>query len=245
MFCSKWPNALWIDRFTVDFSTATYSLGVPPWMQFYPQASVVDKGLRLQDLKVVRVDVIVGSIVVSVVAFFIILACAATLHKAGINIEEASQAALALEPLAGKYCTWLFAFGLFNASVFSAAILPLSTSYTICEAFGWESSLDKKFSEAPQFYGLYCFIIFFSGFVILAPNLPLISIMYVSQILNGLVLPIILVFILYLVNNKSVMRNFSNGRIFNFLAWVSVIVLIILSLGTIGLTLIQGLGPTG
>lgn len=218
---------------------------IAPWMQFYLQASVVDKGLRLQDLKVVRVDVIVGSIVVSVVAFFIILACAATLHKAGINIEEASQAALALEPLAGKYCTWLFAFGLFNASVFSAAILPLSTSYTICEAFGWESSLDKKFSEAPQFYGLYCFIIFFSGFVILAPNLPLISIMYVSQILNGLVLPIILVFILYLVNNKSVMRNFSNGRIFNFLAWVSVIVLIILSLGTIGLTLIQGLGPTG
>jgi len=111
---------------------------VAPWMQFYLQASVVDKGLRVQDLKAVRLDVIVGSIAVSVVAFFIILACAATLFKAGINIEEASQAALALEPLAGKYCTWLFAFGLFNAAMFAAAILPLSTSYTICEAFGWE-----------------------------------------------------------------------------------------------------------
>lgn len=218
---------------------------IAPWMQFYLQASVVDKGLRVQDLRAVRVDVIVGSIAVSVVAFFIILACAATLYKAGINIEEASQAALALEPLAGKYCTWLFAFGLFNASVFAAAILPLSTSYTICEAFGWESSLDKKFSEAPQFYGLYCFIIFFSGIVILAPNLPLVPIMYVSQILNGIVLPVILVFILYLINDKSVMRNFSNGRVFNAFAWVSVLMLIALSLGTIVLTLFRGLSGSG
>ncbi len=218
---------------------------IAPWMQFYLQASVVDKGLRVQDLRAVRVDVIVGSIAVSVVAFFIILACAATLYKAGINIEEASQAALALEPLAGKYCTWLFAFGLFNASVFAAAILPLSTSYTICEAFGWESSLDKKFSEAPQFYGLYCFIIFFSGIVILAPNLPLVPIMYVSQILNGIVLPVILVFILYLINDKSVMRNFSNGRVFNAFAWVSVLILIVLSLVTIGLTLFRGLSGSG
>ncbi|MCX5873852.1 MAG: Nramp family divalent metal transporter [Deltaproteobacteria bacterium] len=214
---------------------------IAPWMQFYLQASVVDKGLRVQDLKAVRLDVIVGSIAVSVVAFFIILACASTLYKAGINIEEASQAALALEPLAGKYCTWLFAFGLFNASMFAAAILPLSTSYTICEAFGWESSLDKKFSEAPQFYGLYCFIIFFSGIVILAPNLPLVPIMYISQILNGLVLPVILLFILHIINDKSVMRNFSNGRLFNIVAWISVITLICLSLGTIGLSLFEGL----
>ena len=234
-------------RLDTDFLlmlTGLVGTTIAPWMQFYLQASVVDKGLRVQDLKAVRIDVIVGSIAVSIVAFFIILACAATLFKAGINIEEASQAALSLEPLAGKYCTWLFAFGLFNASVFAAAILPLSTAYTICEAFGWESSLDKKFSEAPQFYGLYCFIIFFSGFVILAPNLPLISIMYVSQILNGLVLPIILLFILHLINDKSVMRNFSNGHVFNLVAWISVIVLIVLSLGTIGLTLVQGLSPS-
>jgi Mn2+/Fe2+ NRAMP family transporter len=218
---------------------------IAPWMQFYLQSSVVDKGLRVQDLKAARIDVIVGSIVVSVVAFFIILACAATLFKSGIVVEEASQAALALEPLAGKYCTWLFAFGLFNASVFAAAILPLSTAYTICEAFGWESSLDKKFSEAPQFYGLYCFTIFFSGLVILAPNLPLVSIMYVSQILNGLVLPVILLFMLYLVNDKSVMRDFTNGRTFNIIAWASVITLIALSMITLGLTLLQGLMSTG
>ncbi len=218
---------------------------IAPWMQFYLQASVVDKGLRVQDLKAVRLDVVVGSIAVSIVAFFIILACAATLYKSGIIIEEAAQAALALEPLAGKYCTWLFAFGLFNASMFAAAILPLSTSYTICEAFGWESSLDKKFSEAPQFYGLYCFIIFFSGIVILAPNLPLVPIMYVSQILNGIVLPVILVFMLRLINDKSVMRNFSNGRVFNIFAWVCVVALIALSLGSIGMSLFRGLSGSG
>ena len=235
-------------KFDSDFLlmlTGLVGTTIAPWMQFYLQSSVVDKGLRVQDLKAARIDVIVGSIVVSVVAFFIILACAATLFKSGIVIEEASQAALALEPLAGKYCTWLFAFGLFNASVFAAAILPLSTAYTICEAFGWESSLDKKFSEAPQFYGLYCFTIFFSGLVILAPNLPLVSIMYVSQILNGLVLPVILLFMLYLVNDKSVMRDFTNGRTFNLIAWASVITLIALSMVTLGLTLLQGLTSTG
>lgn len=211
---------------------------IAPWMQFYLQASVVDKGLRVQDLRTVRIDVIIGSLGVSIVAFFIILACAATLFKTGIKIEEAAQAALALEPIAGKYCTWLFAFGLFNASMFAAAILPLSTAYTICEAFGWESSLDRKFSEAPQFYGLYCFTIIFSGIVILLPNLPLISIMYISQIVNGLVLPVVLVFMLKLINDKTVMRNHTNGTLYNVVAWISVSVLIALSLITIVLTLL-------
>ncbi len=210
---------------------------IAPWMQFYLQASVVDKGLRVQDLRTVRIDVAIGSMGVSIVAFFIILACAATLYKAGIQIEEASQAALALEPIAGKYCTWLFAFGLFNASMFAAAILPLSTAYTICEAFGWESSLDKKFSEAPQFYGLYCFTIIFSGIIILLPNLPLISLMYFSQVINGLVLPVVLVFMLKLVNDKSIMRKHTNGRIYNVIAWLSVSILIGLSVTTIVLML--------
>ena len=164
---------------------------IAPWMQFYLQSAVVDKGLGAKDLGAARLDVIIGSIVVSVVAFFIILTCAATLFKAGVQVEKAEEAALALRPLAGAYCTWLFAFGLFNASMFAAAILPLSTAYTVCEAFGWESSLDKKFSEAPQFYGLYCFIIFFSGLIILIPSAPLITIMFFSQVLNGLVLPIV------------------------------------------------------
>ncbi|MGD9817921.1 MAG: Nramp family divalent metal transporter, partial [Desulfomonilaceae bacterium] len=131
------------DTAFVVMLTGLVGTTIAPWMQFYLQASIVDKGLRAQDLRTVRIDVVIGSISVSVVAFFIILACASTLYKAGIQIDEAAQAALALEPLAGKYCTWLFAFGLFNASMFAAAILPLSTAYTICEAFGWESSLDK------------------------------------------------------------------------------------------------------
>jgi len=213
---------------------------IAPWMQFYLQASVVDKGLSIKNLYAARVDVVVGSIVVSVVAFFIILACAATLFKAGINVEEAAEAALALEPLAGKYCTWLFAFGLFNASMFAAAILPLSTSYTVCEAFGWESSLDKKFSEAPQFYGLYCFTIFFSGILILAPNLPLVSIMYFSQVLNGLVLPVVLVLMLWLVNDPAVMRDYTNGPVLNAISWLVVIVLIGLS----AVTIVTGLLPS-
>lgn len=213
---------------------------IAPWMQFYLQASVVDKGLSVKNLYAARVDVIVGSVVVNVVAFFIILACAATLFKAGIHVEEAAEAALALEPLAGKYCTWLFAFGLFNASMFAAAILPLSTAYTVCEAFGWESSLDKKFSEAPQFYGLYCFTIFFSGLLILAPNLPLISIMYFSQVLNGLVLPVVLVLMLWLVNDPAVMREYTNGPVLNAITWVVVIGLI----GLTAVTIVSGLLPS-
>jgi Mn2+/Fe2+ NRAMP family transporter len=202
---------------------------IAPWMQFYLQASIVDKGLGSKDLGAVRLDVTLGSIAVNVVAFFIILACAATLFKAGVKVEKAEEAALALQPLAGQYCSWLFAFGLFNASMFAAAILPLSTAYTVCEAFGWESSLDKKFSEAPQFYGLYCFIIFFSGLLILIPALPLISIMYVSQVINGFVLPVVLVFMLLLINDKSVMREYTNGPILNIVSWACVALLIGLS----------------
>ncbi len=206
---------------------------IAPWMQFYLQASVVDKGLSVKDLKAVRIDVVVGSVLVSIVAFFIVLACAATLFKAGIVVETAEEAALALKPLAGEYCTWLFAFGLFNASMFAAAILPLSTAYTVCEAFGWESSLDKKFSEAPQFYGLYCFTIFFSGLLILIPNLPLISIMFISQVINGLVLPIVLIFMILLINDPEVMRDRTNGAVMNVISWASVVVLIGLSAVTV------------
>jgi NRAMP (natural resistance-associated macrophage protein)-like metal ion transporter len=210
---------------------------IAPWMQFYLQSAVVDKGLGAKDLGAARLDVIIGSIVVSVVAFFIILTCAATLFKAGIQVEKAEEAALALRPLAGPYCTWLFAFGLFNASMFAAAILPLSTAYTVCEAFGWESSLDKKFSEAPQFYGLYCFIIFFSGLIILIPSAPLITIMFFSQVLNGLVLPIVLFFMLLLINDSQVMREHRNGPVLNVICWATVLVLTLLSLATVAFTI--------
>ena len=210
---------------------------IAPWMQFYLQAAVVDKGLGIKDLGVARLDVAIGSVLVSIVAFFIILTCAATLFKAGITIETAEDAAIALRPLAGAYCTWLFAFGLFNASMFAAAILPLSTAYTVCEAFGWESSLDKKFSEAPQFYGLYCFTIFFSGLIILIPTVPLVTIMFVSQVINGLVLPVVLVFMLLLINDSKVMREYRNGPVLNVLCWATVLLLTALSVVTVSFTI--------
>jgi NRAMP (natural resistance-associated macrophage protein)-like metal ion transporter len=203
---------------------------ISPWMLFYLQASMVDKGLGENDIRAARIDVIIGSVVVSVIAFFIILTCSATLFKAGIKVEDASQAALALKPIAGQYSGWLFAFGLFNASMFAASVLPLSTSYTICEAFGWESSLDKKFSGAPEFYGLYCGLVILSGLFILVPGLPLVPIMFVSQVLQGVALPLVLVFVLLLINDPKVMKQHTNGVFLNVVSWATVVLLTLLSL---------------
>jgi Mn2+/Fe2+ NRAMP family transporter len=211
---------------------------IAPWMQFYLQASIVEKGIRIDEYRFARWDVIVGSIVVHVVAFFIILVCAETLHKNGIRIETAKDAALSLAPLAGKYCTFLFAFGLVNASLFSASILPLSTTYLICEGLGWEAGIDKKFVEAPEFYGFYSLMIFMGVGIILLPGMPLIDIMYVSQVINGVVLPIVLILILVLVNDRKLMMGYTNGPIFNAVAWFT-------SAGMIGLTVVllaQSLG---
>ncbi|MBU1206827.1 MAG: Nramp family divalent metal transporter [Proteobacteria bacterium] len=202
---------------------------IAPWMQFYLQSSVVDKGLKTEDYQYARMDVIFGSVIVNIVAFFIILLCAVTIFQAGIKIETAQDAALALAPLAGKYCTWLFAFGLLNASLFAASILPLSTAYTICEAFGWESSLNRKFAEAPQFYGLYSLMIFLGAGVILFPDFPLISIMFYSQVINGMLLPFILIFMLILVNDRKIMGNYANGWILNLISYLTIITLIFLS----------------
>jgi NRAMP (natural resistance-associated macrophage protein)-like metal ion transporter len=202
---------------------------IAPWMQFYLQSSVVDKGLKAEDYQYARMDVIFGSIIVNVVAFFIIMLCAVTIFQTGIKIETAKDAALALAPLAGKYCTWLFAFGLLNASLFAASILPLSTAYTICEAFGWESSLNRKFGEAPQFYGLYSLMIFLGMGIILFPDIPLISIMFYSQVINGALLPFILIFMVILVNDRRIMGNYVNGWILNLISFLTIIVLIFLS----------------
>ncbi len=221
---------------TVKFDPAflTMAVGVvgttiAPWMQFYLQSSVVDKGLKTEDYQYARADVVFGSVIVNIVAFFIIMLCAVTIFQAGIKIETAKDAALALAPLAGKYCTWLFAFGLLNASLFAASILPLSTAYTICEAFGWESSLNRKFGEAPQFYGLYSLMIFLGMAVILFPNVPLISIMFYSQVINGVLLPFVLIFMLILVNDRKIMGKYTNGRIINLLSYLTIALLIFLS----------------
>ena len=199
---------------------------IAPWMQFYLQASIVEKGIKIEEYKFARFDVILGSVVVHIVAFFIILVCAETLFKNGIRIETAKDAALSLKPLAGKYCTFLFAFGLVNASLFAASILPLSTTYLICEGLGWEAGIDKKFVEAPQFYGFYSLMIFLGAGIILYPNVPLIPIMYFSQVLNGMVLPIVLIFILLLINDKKLMMEYTNGPIFNTIAWATSLIMI-------------------
>lgn len=203
---------------------------IAPWMQFYLQASIVEKGIKVQDYKFARFDVVMGSVVVHIVAFFIILVCAETLFKNGVRIETAKDAALSLAPLAGKYCTILFAFGLVNASLFAASILPLSTTYLICEGLGWEAGIDKKFMEAPQFYLIYSIMIFLGMVIILYPDIPLVPIMYFSQVINGMVLPVVLIFMLMLVNDRKLMGKHVNGPIFNTIAWVTSLVMIGLTL---------------
>jgi len=203
---------------------------IAPWMQFYLQSSVVEKGIRRDRYWITRWDVIVGCLVTDVVAFFIIVACAATLNAHGIVINDAADAARSLEPLAGRYASGLFAFGLLNASLFSAAILPLSTVYYVCEAFGWEAGVDKKFGEARAFYSIYTAMIVLGAAVVLWPGFPLIRVMFLSQLANGIALPLVLVFMLLLVNREELMGDQVNGRAFNAVAWVTTVVMIGLTL---------------
>jgi NRAMP (natural resistance-associated macrophage protein)-like metal ion transporter len=203
---------------------------IAPWMQFYIQAAVVEKRIKLEHYPLSRLDVVVGCVVTDVVAFFIMVACAATLFKAGIKVETADQAAQALAPLAGKYASWLFAFGLFNASFFAASILPLSTAYYVCESFGWESGIGKKYGEARQFYWLYSGLVVIGAVVVLVPRLPLLTIMLVSQVVNGVLLPFILVFMLLLINKPKLMGEYRNGRFFNLVAWATTVIMIALTL---------------
>jgi len=203
---------------------------IAPWMQFYMQSSVIEKGLKIKDYKYTLVDIVVGCVATVIVAFFIMVACASTLHKNGIGIHEAKDAAMALKPLAGELSSEVFAFGLFVASVFSATILPLATAFYVCEAFGFEAGIDKKWDEAPQFYVLYTGILAISALIILIPGAPLILITLGSQILNGLLLPVVLVCMILLVNNKKIMGGYVNNRLQNTIGWGAVIALVGLSL---------------
>ncbi len=204
---------------------------IAPWMQFYQQSSVVEKKIKLKNYKYSRLDVIIGAFVVNIIAIFIVVVCANTLFKHGIRIETAKEAALALKPLAGKYCFYLFAFGLLNASVFSACILPLSTAYSVCEGMGWEVGVNRRFKEAPQFYTLYTAIIIIGASLILLPNVKLIPIMLISQATNGILLPFVLIFMLLLVNNKRLMGEYTNSKIYNILTVITIIGMIGLSIG--------------
>ncbi len=193
---------------------------IAPWQQFYLQASVVDKGARPHELKYSQADAIVGSIFSVIVAAFIVIACAATLFVNGFHqIHDAADAARSLGPLAGQYAYILFSFGLLNASLFAASILPLSTAYTVSEALGFESGLNKKLKDAPVFYGIFTVLLVLGAAIVLFPNFPLVRVAVLSQVLNGILLPLVLVFMLILVNKSELMGKFKNPRVYNVVAW--------------------------
>ena len=199
---------------------------IAPWMQFYMQSSVIEKGIKISEYKFAVMDVVLGCIVTVVVAFFIIVACAATLNVNGVHINEAKDAAIALKPFAGQFASELFAFGLLVASIFSATILPLATAFYICEAFGFEAGIDKKMNEAPEFYTLFTFIVVIGAIIILIPGAPLIQISLGSQIINGILLPVVLVCMMLMVNQKDLMGKHTNGKLGNGIGWVTIIILI-------------------
>ncbi len=204
---------------------------IAPWMQFYLQASVVEKGITAREYGASRLDVIFGCCFTDIVAWFIIVACAATLYAFGhTQITSGADAAMALKPLAGQYAYILFAAGLFNASLFAASILPISTAYTVCEGLGFESGLDKKFREAPVFYWLYTILIAAGAGIILIPNFPLIKVSVLSQVVNGVALPLVLVFMLLLVNKSELMGKYVNSRFFNLVAWATTVIMIVLTI---------------
>jgi Mn2+/Fe2+ NRAMP family transporter len=204
---------------------------IAPWMQFYLQSSVVEKGITEKQYGASRLDVIVGCIFTDVVAWFIVVACAATLFVHGhYDVKDGAEAAQSLRPLAGNYAYILFSVGLFNASLFAASILPISTAYAVCEGLGFESGLDKKFSEAPLFYWLYTGLIVAGAAVILWPNLPLVKITILSQVVNGAVLPFVLIAMLLLINNRELMGRHVNSHFFNIVAWLTTIIMIVLTL---------------
>ena len=211
---------------------------IAPWMQFYMQSAVIEKGLTIENYRYVKWDVMLGGILTITVAFFIIVACAATLHKAGITIEEAKDAAAALKPLAGSLASILFAGGLFVASAFAATILPLATAFYICEAFGFEAGIDKKWKEAPAFYTLFTAIIIIGVIIILIPNVPLIKITIWSQTLNGILLPVVLISMIRLVNNRDVMGEYTNSTLSNVIGWATTVTIILLTMALLFLPLV-------
>ena len=203
---------------------------IAPWMQFYIQSSIVDKGVRRKEYGYVKLDVWIGSIIASAVAFFIIVACGATLNAHGVRIETAEQAAMAIQPFAGRYATLLFALGLLNASLFSAAIVPLSTAYAVCEGLGWETGVDRTLREAPGFFSIYLSMVTAGALLILWPKAPLITIMYLSQTLNGILLPFVLIFMLLLINDREIMGIRVNSPAYNLIAWGTAFLMVVLTL---------------
>ena len=224
------PRDVWRNHEYVYMIVGIIGTTIAPWMQFYLQSSIVEKGVSIRQYKASRLDVIVGCFFTDLVAWFIIVACAATLYAHGMrDIRVPADAAGAMKPLAGDFAFILFAAGLFNASLFAASILPLSTAYTVCEGMGFESGVDKSFKEAPFFYWLYTLLIALGAGLVLIPNFPLVKFVLLSQVLNGILLPVIMIFMLRLINKKELMGAYTNSRWFNAIAWVTAAIVIVLS----------------
>ena len=198
-------------------------------MQFYLQSSIAEKGIRKEDYKASRLDVIIGCSITDIIAFFIIVTCAATLFPSGIRINEAAEAAIALKPLAGEYASFIFALCLANGSLLGVIIVPLATAYYICEAMGWEAGINKTFREAPQFMWIYTALIFVSALVILIPGAPLVFLMILASVINGILLPFVLIYALSLVNNTKIMGEYINPKSYNYISWGTIAVIICLT----------------
>lgn len=236
------PRSAWHDESYLYLTIAVIGTTITPWMQFYLQSSIVEKGITVRQYKASRLDVIIGSIFTDIVAWFIVVVCAATLFVHGVRqINVPADAAEAMRPIAGDYAFILFAAGLFNASLFAASILPLSTAYTVCEGLGFESGLDKTWRQAPFFYWFYTALIVAGAAVVLTPNFPLVSVSILSQVLNGLLLPVVMYYMLRLINKRELMGDYTNSLWFNIIAWSTAVIVTILSLVLVWRTLIQAM----
>jgi Mn2+/Fe2+ NRAMP family transporter len=222
------PKLQWNSEY-VMMSIAIIGTTITPWMQFYLQSSIAEKGISKEHYKASRLDVVIGCSMTNIISFFIIVTCGTLLFPYGIRINEASEAALALRPLAGDYASLIFAISLANASLLGAIIVPLATAYYICEAMGWEAGVNKTFKDAPQFMWIYTLTIVLASLLVLIPGAPLVFLMVLSAVINGLLLPFVIVFAILLINNKKLMGEFTNSKIYNYISWGTVIAVICLT----------------
>jgi Mn2+/Fe2+ NRAMP family transporter len=222
------PRMQWNSEY-IMLSIAIIGTTITPWMQFYLQSSIAEKGIKKEQYKASRLDVIIGCSITDIISFFIIVTCGTLLFPHGIRVNEASEAALALKPLAGEYAYLIFSLSLANASLLGAIIVPLATAYYVCEAMGWEAGVNKTFKEAPQFMWIYTMTIVLASFVIMIPAAPLVLLMVLSAVVNGLLLPFVLIYALLLVNNRKLMGEYTNSRTFNYISWATVVTIIVLT----------------
>jgi len=232
------PKIQWKSEY-IMMSIAIIGTTITPWMQFYLQSSIAEKGISKEHYKASRLDVIIGCSITDIISFFIIITCGTLLFPYGIRINEASEAALALRPLAGDYASLIFAISLANASLLGAIIVPLATAYYICEALGWEAGVNKTFKDAPQFMWIYTLTIALASLLVLIPGAPLVFLMVLSAVINGLLLPFVLVFAILLINNKKLMGEFTNSRMQNYISWGTIISVTFLTISWVVISILE------